>query len=120
MQSICGALLTAGYASAFAASIAASPGGGKVSDATESQLTKSFASAEAMTQQYPKYSQAITSAAKSAFLDGSNWAYAAGLIAVACGAALVFFCFPHKDDEATLVAGYHAADGESDDHAAGG
>ena len=34
---------------------------------------------------------AITSAAKTSFLQGDQWAYAAGLIAVLVGAALVFF-----------------------------
>ncbi len=53
--------------------------------------------------------QAIFSAAKTSFLQGGNWAWTAGLIAVLLGAALIFVCvpkFPEKDREATLVAGY--------------
>jgi hypothetical protein len=41
--------------------------------------------------------------------QGGNWAWAAGLIAVLLGMALVFF-FPEKDREAVLVAGYHERD----------
>ena len=51
MQSIFGALLTAGYAAAASAAITAS--GKHVSDSVESQLTKSFDGAEAIAQQYP-------------------------------------------------------------------
>lgn len=58
----------------------------------------------------PQDSSQITAAAKSSFLDGANWAYAAGLVAVIAGAALVFFMFPKKHDEQALLAGYHKAD----------
>ena len=44
------------------------------------------------------------------FLDGANWAYAAGIIAVLAGATLVFFMFPKKHDEEALLASYHDAD----------
>lgn len=108
MQSIFGALLTAGYAAAMATAIAAS--GQDVTDSTQSQLTKSFASAESLAEQYPKYADQITAAAKTSFLQGDQWAYAAGLVAVALGATLVFFMFPKKDDEERLLASYHAAD----------
>src|SRR5207342_2655196 len=52
MQSIFGALLAAGYAASFTAAIATSPNSPKVSDSVEAQLTKSFAGAEAVAQQY--------------------------------------------------------------------
>jgi len=110
MQSIFGALLTAGYATALSAAIAASPDKDQVTAATQSQLTKSFDSASAVAAQYPQYSQAIISAAKTSFLQGDRWAYTAGLVAVLIGAALVFFFFPGKDRETTLLAGYLAAD----------
>lgn len=79
MQSIFGALLTAGFATAMSAADTA--------------------------QRYPQYSSQITAAAKSSFLDGADWAYAAGLIAVLAGAALVFM-FPRKQDEQALLASY--------------
>ena len=110
MQSILGALLTAGYAAAVAAAIASAPNGDKISDATQAELQKSFSSAEATAQQYPQYASQITAGAKQAFLDGDQWAYSAGVIAVLLGAALVFFLFPRRDDERRLLAEYHATD----------
>ena len=103
MQSIFGALLTAGYAAAAAAAIAASTEA-DVTDSVQSQLTKSFASAEDVAQQYPQYASQITAAAKTSFLDGDQWAYIAGIVAILLGAALVFFLFPKKDDEERLLA----------------
>jgi MFS transporter, DHA2 family, multidrug resistance protein len=110
MQSIFGALLTAGYASGVSAAIAASPDKDKITDGVQSELTKSFASASATAEQYPKYSAQITSAAQESFLQGDDWAYAAGLVAILLGAALVYFCFPRKDEEEALLASYRAED----------
>jgi DHA2 family multidrug resistance protein-like MFS transporter len=114
MQSIFGALLAAGYAASFTAAIAASPNAQKVSDSVEAQLTKSFAGAEAIAQQYPKYADQITTAAKASFLSGDQWAYIAGIVAVLLGAALVFFAFPRKEDERRLLAEYQLQDTSSD------
>ena len=86
MQSIFGALLTAGYASAMAASVASAPKATQITDDTQAQLTKSYAGAEAVAKQYPQYAEQIIAAARSAFLHGDRWAYAAGVIAVAAGA----------------------------------
>jgi MFS family permease len=108
MQSIFGALLTAGYASAASEAIAGSDQ--QVSDSVQSQLTKSFAGAEAVAQQYPQYADQIIAAARESFLQGDQWAYTAGLVAVALGGALVFFLFPRKDSELELLASYRAAD----------
>ena len=110
MQSILGALLTAGYASAFSDRIAAS--GQDVSDSTQAQLTKSFAGAEAVAQQYPQYADAIIAAARESFLQGDKWAYTAGLVSVLLGAALVFFMFPKREAEERLLAAYGAEDAE--------
>jgi MFS transporter, DHA2 family, multidrug resistance protein len=114
MQSIFGALLTAGYAAALTAAIAASPDKDQVTASTQSQLTKSFDSASAVAAQYPQYSQAIISAAKTSFLKGDRLAYTAGLVAVLIGAALVFFFFPRKDQEISLLEGYQATDSRAD------
>jgi len=108
MQSIMGALLTAGYASAAAAAIAASPK--HISDSVQSQLTKSFAGAEAVAEQYPQYASQITAAAKTSFLQGDQWAYLAGIVAILLGAAIVFFLFPKKQDEERLLLAYHVED----------
>jgi EmrB/QacA subfamily drug resistance transporter len=114
MQSILGALLTAGYAAAFTAAIAASPEAGSISSDVESELTKSFSSAANTAEQYPQYADQIIGAARSSFLDGADWAYVAGIVAIVGGAALVFFCFPRKDEEKRLLAGYQAADADPD------
>jgi MFS transporter, DHA2 family, multidrug resistance protein len=110
MQSIFGALLTAGYASAFAAMIAASPESQEVSSSVEAQLTKSFSSAAETAQQYPQYSSQIIAAAKSSFLSGADFAYTAGIISILAGAAIVFFLFPRREKELQLLAAYHAED----------
>src|SRR4030095_3686170 len=83
MQSIFGALLTAGYASAAASQIAASHK--SVSDDVAGQLTKSFDGAEAVAQEYPQYADQITAAAKTSFLEGDQWAYVAGIVAGVSG-----------------------------------
>jgi MFS transporter, DHA2 family, multidrug resistance protein len=111
MQSIFGALLTAGYASAFSAAIASS--GKNVSDSVANQLTKSFAGAEAIAQQHPQYSAQITAAAKTSFLHGDQWAYSAGVVAVLLGAVLVFFFFPRLEEEEELLVRYQAEDRQS-------
>ena len=110
MQSILGALLAAGYATAFAKQIAASPNASEVSSSVEAQLTKSFSSAANTASQYPQYAKQITTAAKTSFVDGANWAYTAGIVAILLGAALVFFMFPKHDGEIELLAEYHAED----------
>jgi MFS transporter, DHA2 family, multidrug resistance protein len=113
MQSILGALLTAGYASAFSSAIAASSGSKDVSDQVQGELTKSFASAEQVAQHYPRYADQIVEAARQSFLTGDDWAYTAGLVAVVLGALLVFFMFPRRDAEQELLRRYHDEDSES-------
>jgi hypothetical protein len=110
MQSIFGALLTAGYAAAVASAIAAAPNKAQLTSSVQNELEKSFASATAVAHQYPQYASAITAGAKTSFLQGANWAYAAGVIATVIGIALVFFLFPKKDDEQRLLGEYQKAD----------
>jgi MFS transporter, DHA2 family, multidrug resistance protein len=109
MQSIFGALLTAGYASAAGALISSS--GKNVTDATQAELTKSFSSAANTASSYPASVQDnIIAGAKTAFLHGDQWAYAAGIVAILLGAVLVFFVFPRKQEEEELLERYHAED----------
>jgi hypothetical protein len=110
LQSVFGALLTAGYAAAMAASIASTGKASQISDATQAQLTQSYAGAETIAEQYPKYADQITEAARQAFLRGDKLAYAAGALAVLGGACLVFFLFPKRDAERKLLAAYRAED----------
>jgi MFS transporter, DHA2 family, multidrug resistance protein len=110
MQSILGAVLTAGYAAAVGSAIAASPDKDKVTDNVQAQLQKSFSSAADAASQYPRYQDQIVAAAKSSFLQGDEWAYIAGIVAILLGAALIFFLFPKKEEEEALLAQYHAED----------
>ena len=90
MQSIFGALLTAGYAAAAGAAVAAS--GNNVNNQVQTELTKSFSSAADTASRYPTSAQdQIIAAAKTAFLQGDQWAYLAGIVAVVLGPR----CVPH-------------------------
>ena len=107
MQSIFGALLTAGYAAAAGAELADK----HLSSQTQAELTKSFSSAADTAARYPAHVQDnIIAGAKTAFLQGDQWAYLAGIIAVVLGAALVWLKFPKRDEERRLLASYAAED----------
>ncbi len=108
MQSIFGALLTAGYAAAATAAVASSSTQGSTD--VQEELEKSFSSAAQVAQQNPHYSNQIITAAKTAFLQGDQWAYTAGIVAILLGATLVWFRFPTKDEETALLASYHQQD----------
>jgi DHA2 family multidrug resistance protein-like MFS transporter len=110
MTSIFGALLTAGYAAAMGTAIASS--GADVTASTQSQLQLSYASAADLAAANPEYSDQIISAARSSFLEGDQLAYVAGLVAVVIGGALVWFLFPHKEEEERLRAEYQGGPAE--------
>jgi EmrB/QacA subfamily drug resistance transporter len=114
LQSIFGALLTAGYAASFSSQIAGSPNADKVSEQVQNELTKSFSSAANTAEQYPQYAMQIADAARSSFLDGGDWTYAAGMIAIALGIGIVFFLFPKREEEERLLERFHAEDGAGD------
>jgi hypothetical protein len=120
LQSIMGALLTAGYAAAFTKEISSSPNSSQVSANVESELTKSFDSATHIAQQYPQYSNQIISAAKESFIHGQHWAYASGVIAVVLGAGVVAMFFPKRQGETRLLASYQEEDAKRTDHAGSG
>ena len=110
MQSILGALLAAGYTSAMVGLVSGASGNPQLTDDVQSQLTKSFGSAANLAEQQPQYSSQIIAAARESFLDGSHWAYIAGIVAVIGGMLLVWFCFPRHDEERTLLDEYAAED----------
>jgi len=110
MQSIFGALLTAGYAAAASEAIANSGQSARISESVEGELTKSFASAADLASRYPAHAEQIVAAAKASFLHGDQAAYLAGIVAILLGGALVFFAFPKKAEEEELLARYHAED----------
>ena len=109
LQSIMGAFLTAGYATAAGAAISSS--GKDISDNVQSELTKSFSSAATTAEQYPSNVQDnIIAAAQESFLKGDEAAYIAGIVAVVVGAVIVFFLFPKRDDEQRMLAEFAAED----------
>lgn len=110
MQSILGAVLTAGYAAAIGAAIAGAPNQDKLTNQIQTELTKSFSSAADTAERYPQYQDQIVAAAKSSFLQGDEWAYIAGIVAILLGATLIFFLFPKKAREAELLEQYHSED----------
>lgn len=106
MQSILGAILTAGYARDFTKSITDSPEASKVTDETEAALTKSFSSAEVLAERYPEYGKEIIAGARDAFVHGDHLAYSAAIAVVLGGALVVFFGYPTADDERRLMKEY--------------
>jgi len=117
MQSILGALLTAGYSAAVASAIAAAPNGNQINDKTEAQLEQSFAGAENIAKVAPQYAKQIIAGAQSSFVDGADWAYVAGIVAILLGFAIVFFFFPKRDEEKRLLESYADEDTATDGRA---
>ena len=111
MQSIFGALLTAGYATAV--------GGGdrglaeqradqrQRPERADEVVRRRRGGRASSTRSTPRRSPPRPS---RSFLDGDQWAYIAGIVAVLLGAALVFFMFPKHEEELRLLERYHAED----------
>ena len=111
MQSILGAVLTAGYASRhrdggrrLARTRTRSPIRSRRSSRSPSPARPTSRTSTRSTQSQ------IIAAAKTSFLQGDEWAYIAGIVAILLGAALVFFLFPKKEKEEELLRGYAAQD----------
>ena len=103
MQSIFGALLTAGYAAAAAAAIAAAPNSAQITDERPEPADEVVRRARrAVAQQYPQYASQITAAAKQSFLDGASGRTRPGLIAVALGRGARVVHFPEERQEQRL------------------
>ncbi|HEX3241848.1 MAG TPA: MFS transporter, partial [Solirubrobacterales bacterium] len=110
MQSIFGALLTAGYTAAANEAIQSSGRAGQINEEVQATLTKSFAGAADLAHRYPEYADRIIPAAQESFLQGDERAYIAGIVAVVLGAALVFFVYPGREEERALLDRYHEED----------
>ena len=52
----------------------------------------------------------IIAGAKTAFLQGDDWAYTAGVVSILLGAVLVYFMFPKHEEEQRALAAYHEED----------
>ncbi|WP_241386210.1 MFS transporter [Rhodococcus sp. CH91] len=112
VQSILGALLTAGYSASLATTIAANPQASSADEQTRTALEKSFAGAVAVGEQFPQYAPQILAAARAAFLSGDTRAYAAAIVIVVVGAAVIAVGFPSRDAETALLARYAQEDGK--------
>jgi hypothetical protein len=88
-----------------------SSSGNDITASTQAELTKSYSSAVDTASRYPTSEQDnIIAGAKTAFLQGDQWAYTAGIVAILLGAALVYLRFPRKQEEQELLARYHTED----------
>ena len=85
MQSIFGALLTAGYAAAVSAAIAVLAGTrARSPSSVQSELTKSFSSAADLAEQYPQYARPDHRRRQDLVpRQGDELAYTAGIVAIA-------------------------------------
>ncbi len=108
MQSILGAILTAGYAVAVARHISAS--GARLDNQVTNVLERSYSSAAALAQSDPHNASAIIAGARASFLSGADWAYAAGALAIVAGAVLVTVAFPTRTEERALLGAYREED----------
>ncbi len=108
MQSILGAILTAGYATAVASRISAS--GANLDTQVTNTLERSYSSAAALAQANPQYAKQIVAGARASFLSGANWAYAAGAVSIVLGAVVVATLFPTHRHEIELLARYRNED----------
>ena len=113
MQSIFGALLTAGYASAFATAIGVIVGRRGRLRQHPVRPDQVLRQRHAIAQQHPQYASQITAAAKESFLSGDQWAYGAGIAAVVIGFLIVRLLFPGREDEDRLLVAYHDEDNAS-------
>ena len=108
MQSLLGTILTAGYAVSIAAQAKASHQ--SIPANVVAEIQRSFAGAEVIAQQYPTHANQIIEAAKTSFMDGSHWAYGAGLIAIVLGAGVVALFFPKHGQEIEQISAYEKED----------
>lgn len=112
MQALLGALLTAGYTASVAAQLGSQPDAAEITAATRAALLQSYSSAAALARSDPGAGAAIVAGARSAFLQGSDWAFVVALVAGVIGTLLVVIGLPGKVAEGELVAGYARADGD--------
>ncbi len=111
MQSILGAILSAGYATAVGRRIAATHT--TLTPQVTTVLERSFASAADFAAGRPAERDAIIAGARASFLHGADAAYVAGALAIVAGAALVGLAFPGRRREEELLGAYQREDSAS-------
>jgi hypothetical protein len=113
MQSVMGSLLVVRYASSLRESLSGIPEDQRqqVTDQTVTLLTSSFAGAEQVAQSLPQSeANTLIQWASDAFARGSGLAFAAALLAVGVGMAIVVFLFPGKAAEIEVEEKYARMD----------
>ncbi|MCJ7444461.1 MAG: MFS transporter [Methanotrichaceae archaeon] len=100
-MSIMGALLAVRYTSYFTKAFASLPAeqAQNLSQEVAISISKSFAGAEQVAQQYIAFSTQILDAARSAFLQGQDAAYVLGIVASVVAVLFILFVYPHKTAE---------------------
>lgn len=112
MQALLGALLTAGYTASVTAQLGSQPDAAGITASTRSALLQSYSSAAALARTESGAGPAIVAGARSAFLQGSDWAFVVALVAGVIGTLLVVIGLPGTVAEAELVAGYARVDAD--------
>lgn len=111
MQSVMGTLLVVRYAADIRSAFSGAPASeqDQLSQQAQAQMQSSFAGAESIAKNLPSSdSTALVDAARVAFTEGSNLAFAFALFAVIAGFTLVALLFPKKQQELALEAQYAA------------
>ena len=106
MQSIFGALLTAGYVAAAGAALAAS--GKSVTSSVQEELTKSFSSSVDAAKQYPQYVEPDHRGRQEVIPPRTALGLCRRADRGGDREALVFFMFPKHERERRLIARYEA------------
>ncbi len=113
MQSIMGTLLVIRYSQDIAEAFDTAPADeqSQLSDQAVSLMMQSFTGAQEAAQSLPaQYSASLIEAARQAFTDGANMAYASALLAVVAGLVVVVTLYPRKDRETEILAQYAQQD----------
>lgn len=113
MQSVMGSLLVVRYSEEITAAFDSAPSSeqAELSSQAITLMTQSFSGAEQAAQSLASTESAsLISAAREAFISGSNFAYAAALLAVVAGLVLVLVLYPRKAKEAQVLADYAQTD----------
>ena len=113
MQAVMGTLLVVRYSKDITDAFNAAPAAeqSELSNQAVTLMTESFTGAEQVAQSVdPQYSASLIEAAKQAFTDGANVAYASALVAVAIGLVIIVALYPRKQEEEQILAQYAETD----------
>ena len=113
MQAVMGTLLVVRYSKDITDAFNAAPAAeqSELSNQAVTLMTESFTGAEQVAQSVdPQYAASLIEAAKQAFTDGANVAYASALVAVAIGLVIIVALYPRKQEEEQILAQYAETD----------